>query len=374
MQRTAQQWLVYRLTGSALDLGLVASATFVPFLLFSPLAGLVIDRVDRRRLVLATQVAYMLLGVLQAVLTFTGRIQFWHLVVIAFCLGLAETFELPGRQALIGRLVPPDDLMNAVVLHSSVFNAARIVGPALAGVLLAQVGEAVVFAANATSYVPVIIGLWTMRLAPLEAVAAPAGALADLREGLRHALGSPRVKTLTTIVTAQGLLALPYISMMPVFAGDVLRAGSQGLGWLTAAAGVGALAGAVTLMALGDLPRRGRLMAVGMFGFAAALVIFALSRSLALSMVALTAVGWSQVMHLITSNTLVQLAAPDHLRGRVLGLYIWLHGGTLPLGSLLLGAASQQWGAPTALLVSATLYGLVLLAVIRRQPEMLGWA
>jgi MFS family permease len=373
MQRTAQLWLVYRLTGSALNLGMVAAATFAPFLLFSPLAGLVIDRVDRRRLVIAAQVGFMVLGVVQAGLTLSGRIQFWHVVVLAFGLGLAETFEVPGRLSLIGRVVPREDLLNAIALHSSAFNAARIIGPAVAGLVLARLSEGVVFASDAASYIPVIIGLWRMRLAPGEVIVVPGGALADLRDGLRHALGNPRVRILTAIVAAQGLLGLPYVSVVPVFAGAVLQAGPRGLGWLTAATGVGALAGSIAVMALGDLPRRGRLLVIGMLGFAAALAMFAVSRSLPLSLLALTALGWSQVTHLTTSNTLVQLAVPDSLRGRVLSLYIWLHGGTLPVGSLLLGAAGQQWGAPRALLVSALLYGLLLLIALQRRPDLFHW-
>jgi MFS family permease len=373
MQRTAQQWLVYRLTGSPLDLGLVAAVSFAPFLLFAPFAGLLVDRVDRRRLVLWTQAGYMLLGVLQAGLTITGLIELWHVVVIAFCLGLAETLELPARLALIGRVVPAEDLLNAVALHASAFNAARIVGPAVAGLLLARYGEPVVFVANAVSYLPVLAGLGRMRLAAAETLAAAASARADLRAGLRYALNNPRVRLLTAIVTVQGLLVLPYMSLMPVFADDVLGAGVQGLGWLTAATGLGALLGAVSLLALGEVTQRGRLLVLGMFGFAAGLACFALSRSLALSLVILAGVGWSQVMHLTMSNTLVQLAVPDVLRGRVLGLYLWLHGGTLPVGSLLLGAAGQRWGTPAALLAASLAYGLLLAAIVRSHRALAQW-
>jgi MFS family permease len=374
MQRTAQQWLVYRLTGSPLDLGLVASVSFAPFLLFAPLAGLLVDRVDRRRLVLCTQTGYMLLGVLQAVLTATGLIELWHVVIIAFCLGLAETLELPARLALIGRVVPAEDLLNAVALHSSAFNAARILGPAVAGLLLARYGEPVVFTANAASYVPVIVGLARMRLAPVERLAAPASAWVDLRAGLRYALANARVRILTSIVSAQGLLVLPYVFLMPVFADEVLGAGAPGLGWLTAATGLGALLGAVALLALGEVSQRGRLLVVGMFGFAFGLGCFALSRSLALSLVILVGVGWSQVMHLTTSNTLVQLAVPDALRGRVLGLYLWLHGGTLPVGALLLGALGQRWGTPAALLGASLVYSLLLAVIVWRHRAMTRWA
>lgn len=373
MQRTAQQWMVFRLTGSALDLGVVGFATFLPFLLLSPLAGLLVDRVDRRRLVLATQVSYMLLGAVQAGLVFTGLIRFWHLVTIAFLLGLTETFELPGRMALTSRIVPHDALLSAVTLHSSAFSGARIVGPALAGLLLARVSEGAVFLGNAASYVPVILGLLWMRLGSDAAQPTAGTALNDLRAGLRYARHSRRVTTLTAIVTAMGLLALPYQSLAPVFAGEVLNAGPQGLGALAAATGIGALAGAGALMALGDRVRRGRLLLLGMLGFVAGLAVFAVSRSLLLSLAALTVLGCSQVVHLATSNTLVQLAVPDPLRGRVLGLHIWMFGGALPLGSLLLGAAGQWWGAPPALLAAALLYGLALLLIIARRPDLAGW-
>lgn len=373
MQRTAQQWLVYRLTGSALDLGIVSFATFAPFLLLSPVAGLVVDRVDRRRLVLATQISYLLLGALQATLLFTDLIQFWQVVVIAFLLGLTETFEFPARLALIGRVVPPSDLLNAVALHASAFNGARIVGPALAGLLLTSLSEGVVFLVNALSYTPVLLGLLLMRLELDPKPRVNGTALNDLRAGWRFAIGSRRITTLTLIVTAQGVLVLPYMALVSIFAGEVLRAGPSGLGALTTATGVGALAGAVSLIALGDRARRGRWLLVGIGGFAAALAVFALSRSLPLSLAALAVLGWSQVVHHTTSNTLVQVAIPEELRGRVLGLYVWFFGGALPVGSLLLGLAAQQWGAPAALLTTTGVYVAAIAFIVARRPDLTSW-
>jgi hypothetical protein len=194
-----------------------------------------------------------------------------------------------------------------------------------------------------------------------------------IREGMQYAFHNRRVTTLTAIVTVQSLLALPYVSLLPIFAGDVLQVGPQGLGVLTGATGIGALAGAASLMRFGDLPRRGRLLIAGMLGFTSLLAVFALSKWLVLSLVALTIVGWGQVMHLTMTNTLIQLSVPDSLRGRVLGLYFWLHVGLLPLGALLLGAAAQQWGAPAALLVSVSIYGLICLLVLWQRPDMFSW-
>jgi len=373
MQRTAQQWLVYRLTGSALDLGIVSFAAFAPFLLLSPVAGLVVDRVDRRQIVLATQLSYLLLGALQAMLLFTGLIQFWQVVVIAFLLGLTETFEFPARLALIGRVVPPGHLLNAVALHASAFNGARIVGPALAGLLLISLSEGAVFLVNALSYVPVILGLLIMRLEPDANPRVNGTAFNDLRDGWRFAIGSRRITTLTLIVTAQGVLVLPYMALVPIFAAEVLRAGPQGLGALTTATGVGALTGAVSLIALGDRARRGRWLLTGILGFAAALAVFALSRSLPLSLAALMVLGWSQVVHHTTSNTLVQVTIPEELRGRVLGLYVWFFGGALPVGSLLLGLAAQQWGAPAALLATISIYMVVIVLIVLRRPDLTSW-
>lgn len=373
MQRTAQQWLVYRLTGSALDLGIVSFATFAPFLLLSPVAGLLIDRADRRRLVLATQISYVLLGALQAVLLFTGLIQFWHVVAIAFLLGLTETFEFPARLALIGRVVPPSDLLNAVALHALAFNGARILGPALAGLLLTTLSEGLVFLLNALSYVPVLLGLLFMRLEPDPNPRVNGTAFNDLRDGWWFAISSRRITTLTLIVMVQGVLVLPYMALVPIFAGEVLQAGPPGLGALATATGVGALIGAVSLIALDDRARRGRWLLIGIVGFAAALAVFSLSRSLPLSLAALVVLGWSQVVHHTTSNTLVQVAIPAELQGRVLGLYVWFFGGALPVGSLLLGLAAHQWGAPAALLAAVSIYAVVICLIVLRRPDLMSW-
>ncbi|MBI4769192.1 MAG: MFS transporter [Chloroflexi bacterium] len=368
MQRTAQQWLVFRLTGSSLKLGVVTFVSFLPVLILSPFAGVLVDRVDKRRLVTLAQTLMMVQAGVMAGLTAAGVIQFWHIVVLALLLGMVSAFEMPARQAFAIDMVGRDDLMNAIALNSSVFNGARIAGPAIAGVLVASVGEAAAFGLNAVSYLAVIAGLLAMRLTPPELPRPNGKTVEQLKEGLGYVAGHGVIRVLVGMVAVFSFFGLSFTTLIPVFAGDVLRVGPQGLGALLSALGVGALVGALSLALLGNFRYKGWLLTAGMLIFALSVAAFSASRWMPLSMLALAFSGWAQITQLATTNTLLQTMVPDGLRGRVMSTYTWMLGGMLPLGSLLMGAVAQGWGAPLAVRAGALVCGAFALLVLWRLP------
>lgn len=370
IQRTAQQWLAFRLTGSALSLGVLTFASFLPMLLLGPVAGVVADRVNKRKLVTVAQVAFMALAACQAGLTLTGLIDFGQLLVLTCLLGLVETFETPARQSFIIEMVGREDLPNAIALNISSFQAARVVGPAISGLIIGQAGEGVAFAINAVGFSTVIASLLMLRLPFVIRPSITRAALDDLREGVQYVLRHRVAVTLVGLVGAQAFLGLPYLSLLPIFAGRVLKVGPSGLGLLMSAVGVGALAGAATLAVMSHSHRKGLLVTVGMLLFALGVSAFSFSTVMPLSLLALVLVGWAQVAQLATTNALLQSFVPDVLRGRVMSLYFWMNGGLLPLGALFFGALAEQTGAPAALLAGAMSYGVLAAWAAWRIPEL----
>jgi len=362
MQTTAQQWLVYRLTGSQLSLGLVTFAGFIPVLLLSLFMGVVVDRVSRRRLLLLTQSWFLLLALALAVLTFLGIVQYRHIIVLALLLGIGNALDMPARQAFNLDMVEHDDLFNAIALNSSVFNGARIIGPAIGGLVIASWGEGTAFGLNAVSFLAVIAGLLMMSLPPFQRPAQRDTGLGDLKRGLAYLVGDRQVLGLVTMVAAFSLIGFPYAVLLPVFAQDVLRIGVEGYGILMGAQGVGALAAALSLAILGDRRPKGRLLWVSRWMLVAAVALLGFSRTTALSMLALALAGFALISQLAVTNTLIQLAVPDDLRGRVLSAYTWALGGFWPLGALLIGALGSWLGAGNAVLVSAG--GCLVLTVV----------
>ena len=362
MQTTAQQWLVYRLTGSQLSLGLVTFAGFIPVLLLSLFMGVVVDRVSRRRLLLLTQSWFLLLALALAVLTFLGIVQYRHIIVLALLFGIGNALDMPARQAFNLDMVEHDDLFNAIALNSSVFNGARIIGPAIGGLVIASWGEGTAFGLNAVSFLAVIAGLLMMSLPPFQRPAQRDTGLGDLKRGLAYLVGDRQVLGLVTMVAAFSLIGFPYAVLLPVFAQDVLRIGVEGYGILLGAQGVGALAAALSLAILGDRRPKGRLLWVSRWMLVAAVALLGFSRTTALSMLALALAGFALISQLAVTNTLIQLAVPDDLRGRVLSTYTWALGGFWPLGALLIGALGSWLGAGNAVLVSAG--GCLVLTVV----------
>jgi MFS family permease len=362
MQTTAQQWLVYRLTGSQLSLGLVTFAGFIPVLLLSLFMGVVVDRVSRRRLLLLTQSWFLLLALALAVLTFLGIVQYRHIIVLALLFGIGNALDMPARQAFNLDMVEHDDLFNAIALNSSVFNGARIIGPAIGGLVIASWGEGTAFGLNAVSFLAVIAGLLMMSLPPFQRPAQRDTGLGDLKRGLAYLFGDRQVLGLVTMVAAFSLIGFPYAVLLPVFAQDVLRIGVEGYGILLGAQGVGALAAALSLAILGDRRPKGRLLWLSRWMLVVAVALLGFSRTTALSMLALALAGFALISQLAVTNTLIQLAVPDDLRGRVLSAYTWALGGFWPLGALLIGALGSWLGAGNAVLVSAG--GCLVLTVV----------
>ena len=374
MQNIAQDWLVYRLTGSSLLLGTVAFASQIPIFLLAPVSGIVADRWNRHRIVIATQSASMLLALTLATLTLSGRIRIWEIMVIASLLGVVNAFDIPARQAFLIDMVGRDDLLNAIALNSSMFNSARIIGPAIAGILVASVGEGWCFFANGISYIAVITGLLLMRLTRKGELQKKGSALENMIEGFRFARHTAPVRALLLLIGVVSLAAMPYTVLMPIFAGRILHGGARQLGMLMGATGVGALFGALTLASKADVKGLGKWVWMAATGFGTSLILFTLSRRLWLSMALLVPTGFGMMVQMGATNTLLQVMVPDRLRGRVMSLYSMMFIGMGPIGALIGGAIAARIGAPWTVAVGGVtcLAGGAIFA--RRLPGMRGVA
>jgi MFS family permease len=346
MQTVAQSWLVYRLTGSAVLLGFVGFSSQVPVFLLAPVGGSVADRYSRRRILVATQTAAMLLALLLAALTLSGLVQVWHVFVLAALLGVVNAFDLPTRQAFVADMVGRQDLINAIALNSSMFNGARMIGPAVAGLLIDTIGEGWCFFANGVSYLAVIAGLLLMSMTARMRVPLPGSALAGIVEGFRYVKRTGPIRALLLLLGLVSLVGMPYTVLMPIFADQILHGGPRGLGLLMSTIGLGALVGALTLAAKKGIRGLEHWVALSATGFGVSLILFSLSRSFWLSAVLLLPVGFSVMVEMASSNTLIQSLVPDSLRGRVMAVYSMMFMGMAPLGSLLAGALAHRLGAP----------------------------
>ncbi|HZP61883.1 MAG TPA: MFS transporter [Terriglobales bacterium] len=353
MQSVAQAWLVYRLTGSSFLLGSVGFASQFPVFLVAPIGGIVADRWNRQRVVIGTQTASMLLAFILAALTLTHTVQVWHIFVLAAMLGVVNAFDIPGRQAFLVDMVGKEDLMNAIALNSSMFNGARIIGPAIAGILVARIGEGWCFFANAISYIAVIIGLFMMRVLPPSYSRPEASPMAHIIEGFRFVRHTAPIRAILVLLGLISLVAMPYTVLMPIFADRILHGGARALGILMGATGVGALLGALTLAAKTGVRGLGRWVALACGGFGLSLILFALSRNLWLSSFLLLPVGFCMMLQMSSSNTLIQAMVPDHLRGRVMAVYSMMFMGMAPFGAFFAGAFADRLGAPVTVSMGA---------------------
>lgn len=375
MQNVAQGWLVYEMTGSKFALGAISFAASLPTLFFMLPAGALADRFPRRRLMLITQTVMMACALLLAALAATGILRIWHVGTLAFVAGVANSFDAPARQSLAVEMVEDRrDLMNAIAMNSLMFNMARVAGPAIAGLVLAAVGPALCFALNGLSFLAVLAALLVMRLPPIAHRPQSEPLATQVAVGLRYIWRSKPIRTIILLVGVSSLFGLSYTTLMPVYAADVLRVGETGLGWLSTAVGVGALAGSLTLVSAGHLRRQGLLLTAGSILFPVALLVFALSRSLLFSMACLAVAGFGWVTQNATSNTLVQTLVTDELRGRVMGAYTLMFFGVSPFGSLLAGSLAQALGPTAAVLTGAGVtlafaVGLLLTVPMLRRME-----
>ena len=351
IQMVAESWLVYRLTGSAALLGVAGFASQIPVFVLATIGGTVADRGNRHRIMVITQTTSMVLPLILATLVFTGRVQVWHIFALAATLGVVNAFDVPARQSFVVEMVGKDDLVNAIALNSSIVNGARTIGPAVAGILLAAVGEGWCFLLNGLSYIAVITGLLLMKLPAREQTSRPPAALADTVEGFRFILRTTPVRDLLLMVGLVSFAGMPYAVLMPIFADSILRGGPRGLGLLMAAAGLGSLCGALILASRSSIRGLGRFVATAALVFGVALAMFAMSRVFWLSAVLLMVVGMSMIMQAASTNTLIQSMVPDALRGRVMAVYAMMFMGMSPMGALVEGALAQRIGAPYTVVI-----------------------
>ena len=350
MQTVAQSWLVYRLTGSSLLLGSVGFASQIPVFLMAPVGGMAADRFNRQRIVIATQVASMILAIVLALLTLTHMVKVWHIFVLAALLGVVNAFDIPGRQSFLVDMVGREDLMNAIALNSSMFNGARVVGPAIAGILVAKIGEGWCFFANGVSYIAVIVGLLLMRV-DCPARSKSDSPLEDIIEGFRWVSHTGPIRALLLLLGVVSLVGMPYTVLMPVFADHILHGGAKGLGILMGFTGIGALFGALTLALRTGIKGLGKLISICCAGFGVSLIAFAFSKLFWLSAFLLIPVGFFIMLQMACSNTLIQAMVPDALRGRVMAVYSMMFMGMAPFGALLGGALADRLGAPITVAV-----------------------
>jgi MFS family permease len=372
MQSVGQSWLVLELTNSPFKLGLIGTLQFGPMLCFSFVAGAIADRVPKRRLVLATQTALMLQAFSLSALAWTGHVQYWHVAVLASLYGFAATLDMPTRQSFIVEMVGKDDLMNAIALNSAMFNGARMVGPAAAGLLMARYGVAPAFLLNGVSFLAVIVALLGIRAEGLPQAQASSSVRQDIVAGVRYAVGTPLVLLILGLLFFVSLFVINHNVLVPLLARDVLHEGAQGFGFLMAALGMGAVAGALALAVLGS--GRPRLIVV----VAAAIVASATTLSLAAirhfwpATIALGLIGFSQIVFMASCNSTLQVTAPDRLRGRIMSLYAFVFVGVTPIGSFFVGSIAEVFGVWVAFAAGGGLGLLCVLALTfrwMRRPE-----
>jgi MFS family permease len=367
MQSLAQSWLVLTLTDSPVALGLIGVFQFGPTLLLGLPAGVLIDRVPKRRLLRATQLAAAIVTGLLAFSVATGQVQLWQIYAAAIALGVISALDMPARQAFVVDLVGKDDLVNAIALNSALFNTTRVVGPALAGLLLAAFGPAICFVVNALSYLPVIAALGIMRTRGNPASGGEADShLERLREGLTYALRTPAVCLPIVLVGLIAVFGMNFGVWVPLIARDVLAIGAEGFGLLMSSLGVGSLAGALTLAFAGRRPSFRVMLATALlFGaFEIALGVAAgLRLAPLLAMALMAGIGFAMSTTMAQANTTVQTNSPDYLRGRVMSIYLTVFAGSTPIGSALSGFLSDLWGAPVAVAAGGAVVAVVALAV-----------
>jgi MFS family permease len=350
--RIATSWLVYRLTGSALLLGIVGFCGQIPTLLLAPFAGVLVDRWNRRRILVVTQALSLVQSAALAVLTLAGIITVTDILVLQLAQGVINAFDTPARQAFVSEMVEDrTHLPNAIALNSSMVNASRIIGPSIGGIIIAAVGEGWCFAIDAVSYVAVIASLVAMRLAERETPRRVARMREELAIGYRYVTGFLPVRSALLLLALVSVMGMPYTVLMPAVAGRVLHGGPHTLGFLMTASGAGALGGALYLASRSSVLGLGRAMAVASATFGVGLVAFALSRAMWLSMLVLPVVGAGMMITMASTNTIIQTVVDEDLRGRVMAFYTMAFLGTAPIGSLLAGVLADRIGAPRTILL-----------------------
>jgi MFS family permease len=370
MQTIAQNWLVYQLTGSAADLGLVSFVGAIPLVPLTLYAGAIADRISKRRIIFFMQATMMVLAFVLAALCWAGVVQVWHVLLLAFLLGAAQALDTPARQAFVVELVGKEDLSNAIALNSGIFHGARVIGPAVAGILVAFVGVSGAFFLNGVSFLAVLGALFLMDATLIRRTGEAGKGGMDLLGGARY-LGSERApKAIVLLISLSALLAMPYHVLIPIVAKEILGGGAGTYGVLMSAAGVGALLGSLYSASGWAVRRKGTALTAGSLSFPLLLFAFSFSRNYALSVALLTAIGFFFVLQNAPANSLLQSIVPDHLRGRVMAIYVSLFLGLLRVGSLLVGLLAAATSVTFALAASAAASLVAGLGVYAKFPEL----
>jgi MFS family permease len=370
MQSVAMSWLVYRLTNSILYLGIVGFSQ-IPVLFAAPFGGVIADKFDRKKILIVTQFLSMLQAVIVAALAITGVIRPWHIIILSVLLGTINGFDMPTRQAFVRDLVDnPDDLPNAIALNSLIFNGARLIGPPIAGLLIAFTGEGICFLINAVSFIPVVVAFLAMKIKPLSISRHDGPILTGLKDGFGYAFGFVPIKVILILVTFIGLIAMPYAVLLPVFARDVLAGDSKTYGFLMAASGVGAIAGALFLASQKNVTRLNKIILSSMCIFAVSVIVFSISRTLWFSLIMMTLIGFGLMALIVSLNTLLQTTVDDDKRGRIMSLYSMSFIGLAPFGSLLAGTAAHSIGTPLTVRLCGVLCLLAAALFSRKLPQI----
>lgn len=369
MQVIAQAWVVYQIGHSELILGLVAFASAIPVLLITPWAGVVVDRMPRRTLLMITQTGAMILAFIMAALTFTNLIQEWHVIVLAALLGVVNAFDAPARQAFVPEIVTREDLPNAIAMNSMMFNSARVIGPAVAGLTLAAVGAAWCFTINGISFLAVLLGLWLIDL-PDRRVVHTASPWSQLVSGLRYTAKHSELSTLILISLVFSVFGISYATILPAFVENTLHMGAAAYGWVNTATGLGAVTGAFLLMYGLSHGKRGKLLVAVNIAFPIILMLFAFTSNFVPALVLAYGLGLGFMMQFTTLNTLLQTRVEDSFRGRVMGLYTLTFFGFAPFGNLLIGYLGEKMGLSIAMALFAACSLILSTLILIKTPQI----
>ncbi len=371
MQRIAMGWLVYRLTNSMFLLGFVGFLSALPMLFITPFAGVLVDRINRFQIVLWMQILATIQALILWLLVFTNTIQIWQIIVLSIFLGLVNAFDMPARQSFVVEMVDKkEDLGNAIALNSTMFNGARLIGPTVAGILIASTGEGVCFLVNAITFFAVIIGLLLMKIKEHKIEPQKSHIFKEMQQGFHYTFSFMPIRSIILLLTLISIMGMPYAVLMPVFAGQILHGGPQTLGFLMASAGVGAIIGALYLASKKTVFGLDRIIPISAGIFGIGIITFAISRMFLLSALFMTLVGFGMMVQMASSNTVVQTIIDDDKRGRVMSFYTMAFIGTAPFGSLLAGSVASKIGAPNTLIICGSFCILGALIFIKELPEI----
>jgi len=374
MQNVGQAWLVLEMTHSSFKLGVVSALQFAPMLFLSFFAGTFVDYFSKRKIIIVTQTILMLLAFTLAILDFTGVVQYWHVVILATLLGIVNTIDMPARQSFIIEMVGKEDLMNAIAMNSSIFNAARAVGPAIAGLIIGAAGTVLCFFVNGLSFLAVLWGLLLMKFE-----SAPASeprtyhVVEDIKEAMRYIKATPVVMVTILLVAVVSIFATNFTVLVPIFARQELHRDAAAFGFLLSSFGIGALIGAVSLAALSRHGPKPAILLGGGMGLSLMLIMIGLQKTYGITALLLALSGWCMVTFFGMANTTVQLSTEDRLRGRVMSVYTFTFGGLTPFGSLFAGTAAHWIKAPLTFALGGLISGIVFLIVILKRRKIAAW-